>query len=92
MDATIRRTTVEPTEGGSAVHVHISDAPLGEPFEAIELQMTVSLPEFEDGVLLAQMQREALLAAREVLSGHLEALAKEIHYTAGNLRPKVKGG
>jgi hypothetical protein len=92
MSAEIRRTTVTPTEGGSVVHVHISDAPLEAPFASIDIQMTVSLPEYEPAILLAHAQRQAILTAQAALREHAQRLASEIGSAdVPDLEPRVKG-
>lgn len=87
MSAEIRRTTVTPTEGGSVVQLHISDAPLEAPFEAIELQMTVSLPRYEKAILVEQAQREAMKRAQDVLSSLLQQLAAALNERGFSLEP-----
>jgi len=81
MSVEIRRTTVSPTEGGSVVQLHISDAPLEEPFEAIEIQMTVSLPKFERAMLVSEAQRSAMKRAQRALTVLLQETLGEIHQT-----------
>jgi hypothetical protein len=81
MAVAIRRTTVTPTEGGNVVQLHISDAPLEEPFEAIEIQMTVCLPEFERAILVPEAQRGAMKRAQRALTALLQETLGEIHQT-----------
>lgn len=79
MSAKIRRTSVTPTANGSVVHVHISDAPLEEPFEAIEIQMTVSLPKYPRAILVEEAQRAAMRRAQHALTALLQGLLNDIH-------------
>jgi hypothetical protein len=92
MDAAIYSTTVTAKpDGGSVVQLYISDAPLGAETASIVVQMTVSLPEYERAILLAEAQREAIKAAQEVLSSRLQELAPGIQAIFSNLRPAAKG-
>ena len=91
MDAEIRQTTVTPTEGGSVVQLHISDRKPDDESASFVLQLSVSLPKYEEALLLAQAQREAMRTAQAVLSHHLETLARNIRATGANLKPALKG-
>ena len=75
MDVEIRRTSVTPTDGGSVVQLHISDAPPDAESPSFDLQMSVFLPEYEREILLAQWQREAMKVTQGVLSRLLQELA-----------------
>ena len=85
----IQRTTVTPTEDGSVVQLHISDAPPDDESASFVLQLSVSLPRYKGALLFAQVQREAIRMAQDVLSHHLQELAQEIGPTEFDVNPKV---
>jgi hypothetical protein len=87
----IQRTTVTPTEDGSVVQLHISDALPGDESASFVLQLSVSLPKYGEALLFAHVQREALRVAGRVVSHHLEMLAREIGTTDRHLEPLLKG-
>jgi hypothetical protein len=92
MDVEIYSTTVTPTAAGSVVQLYVSDAPLEAQSASIVVQMTVSLPEYEGAILLAQAQREAIVKAQAVLREQAQKLANEIgkYDFPPSLEPQVK--
>jgi hypothetical protein len=91
MNATIHRTTVAPkADGTTFVQLYISDAPVEAEVASIVVQITVSLPEYEGAILVAQAQREAMKAVQEVLTQQMAALAPGIQ-AISTLRPALKG-
>jgi hypothetical protein len=92
-DVEIRETTVAAPSNGLAVRVQISDAPLNAENAAMLLDLHVTLPAYEAPLLL-QVQRQAIVAAMDVLRALEHVLAHEIQ---GNdpridvpLEPKIK--
>ena len=77
MPIEIRETTVTPGAAADVVRLRISDAPLGEQSGSFELTILAALPTYQAPVL-AQLQREALKLARDVLHELVQDLAKEI--------------
>ncbi|MGC1181195.1 MAG: hypothetical protein ACLQF1_07530 [Methyloceanibacter sp.] len=67
MATEIRETTITTDDGASIVRLHIADAPIGDDTAAFRLTLLAKLPRYK-APLLVQIQREAILRAREVLS------------------------
>lgn len=88
MATEIQRTTITPAADGDVVELHISDALLGNESATIVLGITVRIPKFRPP-LLSHVQREAVGIAVNVLSEHLEDLARQIRSVDGDLRPTV---
>lgn len=86
----IRETTVTPDARGAVVGIHISDAALLVEGAETRIQLSVRLPTYEQPVLHAQWQREAILKVIAELQRIGEALAQEIRRSPphGNLSPK----
>jgi len=63
--------------------------PLPAEDAAIRLTLAVSVPEYE-GPLLAQLQRAAIVIARDALSSLLQELAQEIQQASQPLNPTRK--
>jgi hypothetical protein len=78
LDVEIRETTITPDADGSIVRLQISDVP--PPYESATmlLDVTVKLPEYTAPPLLAQLQRQAIRAAMEVLRAFDQSLIQEI--------------
>lgn len=73
----IRETTVETTESGIVVRLHVSDAPLDDAENSsFRLQIVAPLPRLK-ACYLVQIQREAILEAQQVLRELEKALLQE---------------
>lgn len=91
MAVEIRETIVTPDDAGagSFVQLQIADAPLPAEDAAIRLTLAVSIPGYE-APLLAQLQRAAMRAAQDTLTGLLQQLASEIQSAGHPLNPTLK--
>lgn len=87
----ICETTVSQDALGSTVRLRICDAM--QPPESVEtyplIELSVRLPAYEVPAL-AQIQREALAAAQEILSKLLQDLATDLTSNRYQLRPDRK--
>ncbi len=78
MAVEIRQTIVTPYAEKALVQLHISDAPLDAEGEA-KLRIVLSAKvDLLPGMLLDQIQRDALSAARDAISPILQRMAKQI--------------
>lgn len=72
-DPSIRETVLTPKgDGGVAVELHISDAPLDDEDAAFVLRLHVEIPP-QQGDRLSQVQREALKVASQVIRDLISA-------------------
>ncbi|HEY7245839.1 MAG TPA: hypothetical protein VH678_18370 [Xanthobacteraceae bacterium] len=78
MQIAVRETTVTPgTTGDVVVRLRISDAALGDEPATFELTVLAELPAYQ-APALAQLQRETVKLARDVLHEIVQDLAREI--------------
>lgn len=73
----ILETMVAHGVNGTVVQIHLGDAPKDDAHASFRLQLLATLPTYE-APLLAELQREALIQARDMVTAQLDALAKEI--------------
>lgn len=90
MPIAIHRTTVTAGKDGDVVQLHISDAPPGDASASFVLQVTVQIASLQSP-LLAQVQREAMKQAEDVLQKLSQEAAKDIRWTELDLEPIKKG-
>jgi hypothetical protein len=77
MPIEIRETIVTPGDGGDVVRLRISDVPLDEKPGSFELTILAELPPYQ-APALAQLQREAIKTARDVLHEMVQELTREL--------------
>jgi hypothetical protein len=87
----IRETTIIPDADGSVVRLQLSDAPLQSESVTTLLVVTVTLPEYTAPSLIVQLQRQAILAAMEILREFDQSLLQEIRTQPHiDVEPRVK--
>jgi hypothetical protein len=77
MPIEIRETTITTDVDATIVRLQIADAPLDETAFSFRLNLLVQLPRYQSPYI-AQVQREAILEAREVLGKMSEALLQTL--------------
>jgi hypothetical protein len=85
MTVEIHETKIAKGADATIVQLHIADAPLSENTGTFRLDLVVHLPHYKHPFVL-QIQREAILEAREVLGKLADALLQELPRDA-NARP-----
>jgi hypothetical protein len=83
----IRETTITTDADATIVQIHIADAPISDETAAFRLTLLAKMPRYKSPYV-AQVQREAILEAREALLRIADALLQELPRDA-NARPKV---
>jgi hypothetical protein len=86
MPIEIRETTIATDDAATTVRLHISDASLDDETASFRLTLLAKLPRYRSP-LVVQIQREAILEARNVLGMLAEDLLQDVP-PQGNARPE----
>jgi hypothetical protein len=87
MTIEIYETTIAKDGDATTVRLHIADAPSDAETASFRLNLLVRLPRYQSP-FVAQVQREAILEAREALGKIADALLQELPRQA-HARPEV---
>ena len=87
MTIEIRETTITRDADATIVRLHIADAPISDETAAFRLTLLAKMPRYKSP-FVSQIQREAILEAREALGKIADALLQDLPRDA-HARPEV---